>query len=217
MPVTHMLDTGFRDGLVPPADWEARYDRWVRTIWRLYRYRVLLHDVLAPSNRGGMPSLRVQLFTPAAIFERDFGAERARELLAMRAVFDRTQAPADFIRYVESLNGRDYPEGLRSRWRGPRAAGAPARGAAAVRGSRACRGGRPAWLLLPENPLLARDPEVGAEVARISGEIAARLATQAVALDVPLIDLRDALPPSAFIDLNHLFYNTGVLFPALAE
>ena len=217
MPVTRVLDTGFRDGLVPPADCEARLDRWVRTAWHLYRYRVLLHDLVVPSARHGMPRLPDELFTPASILERDFGPERARELLALRAVFDRTQEPADFTRYVEAVNGRDYLAGLRDRWRGlePQAVQLEAvrRFTAHVRAA----GGRPAWMLLPQNALLERDPEIGSDVARFSADVAARLAVQAAELDVPLIDLRDALPPSAFADLNHLFYNTGVFFPVLAE
>jgi hypothetical protein len=217
MPVTHMLDIGFGDGLVPPADWESRLDRWVRTAWRLYRYRVLFHDLLVPSSEPRLPPLPVQLLTPAVVLERGFGADRARELLALRATYERTQDPADFIRYVESLSGRDYVQGVRERWRGlepqPIQFEAVRRFTAHVRAA----GGRPVWLLLPENPLLERDPEVGSQVARVSEDVTRRLATDATALDVPLIDLRHALPPSAFADLNHLFFSNGALFPALTE
>jgi len=217
MPVTHMLDTGFRDGLVPPPDWESRLDRWVRTVWRLYRYRVLLHDLVVPSREPRKPPFPPELFTPAMVLEHELGADRARELLALRTTYDRTQDPADFIRYVEALRGRDYLDGIRDRWRGlepqPLQLEAVRRFTAHVRAA----GGRPAWLLLPENPLLARDPEVGSEVARVSDEVAARLAAEASALGVPLLDLRHALPPSAFADLNHLFFSSGAFFPALTE
>jgi len=216
MPVTRVLDAGFRDGLVPPADWDARFDRWVRTVWRLYRYRVLLHDLLIPLGEPRMPILPVQFFTLPMMLEHDFGPDRARELLALRAVFERSQEPADFIRYVESLRGRDYLEGLRERWRElapqPLQLEAVRRFTAHVRAA----GGRPAWLLLPENPLLARDPVVGSDVTRLSDEVASQLTANAAVLAVPLLDLRRALPPSAFTDLNHLVFSSGVLFPALA-
>jgi hypothetical protein len=71
-------------------------------------------------------------------------------------------------------------------------------------------------VLLPENPFLGRDPEVGAEVIARSDEIAARLAAEARSLDVPVLDLRHALPPSAFFDLNHLVPNGGDLAPVLS-
>jgi hypothetical protein len=151
------------------------------------------------------------------VLEREVGADRARELLALRATYERTQEPADFIRYVESLRGRDYLDGIRDRWRGlepqPLQLEALRRFTAHVRAA----GGRPAWLLLPENPLLERDPEVGAEVARVSNDVATRLAGEATALGVPLLDLRHALPPSAFADLNHLFFSTGAFFPAITD
>jgi len=217
MPVTHMLDTGFRDGLVPPADWESRLDRWARTVWRLYRYRVLLHDLLVPSGAPRKPPLPPRLMTPAMALELEVGPDRARELLAMRATYERTQDPADFIQYVQALRGRDYLDGIRDRWRGlelqPLQLEAVRRFTAHVLAS----GARPAWLLLPENPLLERDPEVGSDVARVSNEVATRLAAESSALGVPLLDLRHALPPSAFVDLNHLFFSNGAFFPALTE
>jgi hypothetical protein len=217
MPVTHMLDTGFRDGLVPPADWESRLDRWVRTVWGLYRYRVLLHDLVVPSSEPRRPPLPPGLLTPAMVLELEVGPDRARELLALRATYERTQDPADFIRYVEALRGRDYLAGIRDRWRGlepqPLQLEAVRRFTAHVRAA----GARPAWLLLPENALLERDPEVGAAAARISDEVAMQLAAEATALGVSLLDLRHALPPSAFGDLNHLCFSNGAFFPALTE
>src|SRR5215831_6121253 len=47
-PVIRLLDVGLRDGVVPPADLEARLDRMVRTVWRLYRYRSLFRELLLP-------------------------------------------------------------------------------------------------------------------------------------------------------------------------
>jgi hypothetical protein len=167
MPVTRVLDTGFRDGLVPPADWDNPLRSLVRTVWRLYRYRVLLHDLLIPSGEPRMPILPVQFFTLAMMLEHDFGPDRARELLALRAVFERSQEPADFIRYVESLRGRDYLEASANDGGSSRRSRSSSRRCAGSR-ARACRR-RPAGVAPPaENPLLASDPVVGSNVTRLS-------------------------------------------------
>jgi hypothetical protein len=70
-------------------------------------------------------------------------------------------------------------------------------------------GGRPVWVVLPENPILERDPEIGGEVRRRSDAIVEQVAARADASNVPLIDERAALPPSAFLDLNHVFPSRG--------
>ena len=219
MPVTHVLDTGFRDGLVPPADWEGRFDRWVRTSWRLYRYRALFHDLVRPPDEQRTPTsprAREQVQTPAELLETAFGPERAHEILALRATFDRTGAVDDFVHYVDLFRGQDYVTGLRERWQAleiePLQLEALRRFVAHVRDA----GGRPVWLLMPENPVFARDPVVGPLVARGSDAVAARLASEAAVLDVPLLDLRRAMPVSAFADYNHLF-RTGVFFPVLTK
>jgi hypothetical protein len=66
MPVTRNLDVGWEDGLIPPADLESRLDRWVRTGWRLYRYRRLLRDLVLPPEGPHMPAGFLDRFhTPA--------------------------------------------------------------------------------------------------------------------------------------------------------
>jgi len=218
MPVTQLLDIGIRDGLVPPADMEARFDRWVRTGWRLYRYRALFRDLLLPPDEMRTPGAFLESrHTPEEVFALSYGRERAAELLALRARFERSQRAEDFLRYVAELRGPDYLPGLRGRWRGlaPDALQLEAlrRAAAHVRAA----GARPVWILLPENPLLERDPEVGAEVAAHSAEVAARLSVEAETAGVPLLDLRRAVTPGGFLDLNHLVYYSGELMPALAS
>lgn len=218
MPVTRMLDTGLSDGLVPPADWEARLDRWVRTPWHLYRYRTLFHDLALPSRERRTPNAQLEeVLTTAQLLAQSVGPARVPELLALREAFARSRDPADFLRYVEALRGPDYLSGLRERWRAlqpqPLQLEALRRFAAHVRAA----GGRPVWLLLPENPLLERDPEVGVEVARRSEEIAGVVAAEAATHGVPVLDLRRSLPPDAFVDLNHLRGSSGVMFPVLVD
>jgi lysophospholipase L1-like esterase len=217
-PVVQLLDTGFRDGLVGAPDWRYRVDRWLRTTWRLYRYRSLFRDIALPPEGPRIPATTLErVLAPAEFLTIFYGADRTRELLAARADYERTHDPALFARYLETLRGPDYAAGVRSRWRGlevePIQAEALRRLVAHVRAA----GGRPVWVLIPENPLLESDPEVGAEVHSRSDAVAGRLAAEAAALDVPFLDLRHSLPESAFVDLNHLYFNSGKFVPVLAD
>jgi hypothetical protein len=137
-------------------------------------------------------------------------------LLALRPAFERGDPYDDVVRYLEELRGPEYLKGLRERWRTlePQTLQleALARATAHVRAA----GGRPAWVMLPENPVLERDPEVGSEVRRRSDAVMQQVASWAAAADVPLIDGRASLPPSAFLDLNHLLPNRGDFMTPLA-
>jgi hypothetical protein len=204
MPVTATLDVGWRDGLIPPIDREARLDRWVRTGWRLYRYRRLLHDlIVVPSERRTSADFLGAFHPPAEHIEHMVGGERARAVMALRPGFERGDRFEEALPYLEALRGQDYLAGLRERWRAlvPQPLQLEALSLAAHHVRQA--GGRPAWVLLPENPLLDRDPEIGAEVRRKSDEVAALLRAAADELRVPVLDLRTLLPPSRFADLNH--------------
>ena len=205
MPVTANLDVGWRDGLVPPIDLDARLDRWVRTVWRLYRYRRLLRDLVVPSDEPRTEPDLSEERTMAEVFASAMGAEPARKALALRPGFERAGSFADALPYLEALRGVEYVPGLRERWRTlrpqPLQIEALRRAASHVRDA----GGRPVWVLLPENPLLELDPEVGSSVRQRSDEVTARLRAAASADAVPLVDLRRLLPPSGFSDLNHAF------------
>jgi hypothetical protein len=214
MPVTRNLDVGWRDGLVPPADLEARLDRWVRTGWRLYRYRRLLRDlVLRPPGPRMSAGFFDAFHTQAELLALDYGPqpsdERTARLLALRPAFEHGEPYADVVRYLDELRGPEYLRGLRERWRHlePRAIQLEALVLATVHVRAA--GGRPVWVVLPENPILERDPEIGGEVRRRSDAIVEQVAARADASNVPLIDERAALPPSAFLDLNHVFPSRG--------
>jgi len=217
MPVLQTFDIGFRDGLVAPAGVEERLDRWVRTVWHLYRYRRLFHDLVLPPAELRTPGAFLEaIHTPAEIFAGTYGAARAAELLALRATWERTDHLEDFVRYVELLRGADYLPGLRDRWHDlapePLQVEALRRTAAHVRAA----GARLVWLLVPENPLWERDPVVGAEVAARSDAVASQFLAEANALDVPLLDLRHAVPPAGFLDFNHVVYQSGALLDAIA-
>ncbi len=218
MPVVKLLDTGFRDGLVTAPDIGYRLDRWLRTVWLLYRYRSLFRDMAFTPDGPRIPASTLERhLEPAEFLAIFYGADRARELTAARAEYEATHDAALFARYLVALRGDDYAAGVRSRWRGLEVESiqeeALRRTVAHVRAA----GGRPVWVLLPENPLLASDAEIGTEVRARSDAVAARLGADAAALDVPLLDLRHSMPESAFVDLNHLYFNSGRFIPVLAD
>ena len=216
-PVTRLLDVGFGPALVPPADLETRLDRWGRTVWHLYRYRTLFRDLLLPPSGRTTPRIFFDTrHSPTEFFETVY-ADRAAELLALRRRFEQSDDWDDVVRYVDELQGTGYLPGLRDRWRdlAPQDLQLEAlrRFAAHVRDA----GGRPVWVLMPENPVFEQDPEVGGVVRTHSDQAAVRIVTEAHDVDVPVIDLRHALPRSAFLDLNHLFLEHSGFAPLLAK
>ncbi len=218
-PVAALLDVGFGTELMPPADVEDRLDRMVRGGWRLYRYRRLFRYLLLPpvAERRTPAEWLDQSQTLDVALARAFGPAKARELLGLRARYEASGDFADLAAYLDAVRGPGYLPGLRQRWR---ELAAQEIQLAALRGMVAGArrlGAQPAWLLVPENPWLARDPEIGALVRTRGAEVGAVVDALATELRVPLIDLRHALPPSAFVDLNHAIYNRGDLVPEIAR
>lgn len=216
-PVTKLLDVGFRTAVVPPADLEGRLDRWGRTVWHLYRYRSLFRDLLLPPPGRTTPRVFFDTrHSPAEFFETVY-ADHAAELLALRRRFEQSDDWDDIVRYVDLLQGTGYLPGLRDRWRDlePQDIQLTAlrRFADHVRDA----GGRPVWVLMPENPVFEQDPEIGGVIRTHSDQAAVRVVTEAHDADVPLIDLRHALPRTAFLDLNHLFLEHSGFAPLLAK
>ena len=217
MPLRRLLDVGWRAGPVPPAGLEERLDRWARTVWHLYRYRQLFRFVLFPPDEPRTPASRLEAtLSLRELLVESYGAERAHDLLSLRQAALASGTWPAIAAYVDALRGEGYRAGLRERWHGLEPADVQVEALHRFAANTRAAGTLPVWVLLPENPWLERDPVVGAEVARRSGRVAERVRAEARAAGVPLVDLRDALAPRAFLDLNHLAYNRGDLMPALA-
>ncbi|MFM8410770.1 MAG: hypothetical protein ACKOCT_10870, partial [Alphaproteobacteria bacterium] len=150
-------------------------------------------------------------------FLRRFAPEdRAERAVGLRAAFERGDDASAVAEYVDALQGPGYLDGLRRRWRD--LAPQPVQSTALEAFARNVRaaGATPVFLLVPENPLLERDPEIGSLVRGRSDDAAAAVRTAAQALDVPVVDLRHGFEPRQFLDLNHLFREHGGLAPRLA-
>jgi hypothetical protein len=218
MPLRRLLDVGWRAGPVAPADLEERLDRAVRSIWHLYRYRQLFRFVLFPPDEPRTPASRLDAtLSVSELLAESYGADRARHLLALREAALASGAWPQIAAYVDALRGDGYRAGLHERWRDLDVAPVQVDALHRFADNTRAAGAQPLWVLLPENAWLEADPVIGADVARRSDAVAARLRHEAAAAGVPLADLRGALAPDAFLDLNHLAYNRGELIPALAD
>jgi hypothetical protein len=189
----------------------------VRSVWHLYRYRHLFRFVLFPPDEPRTPASRLDatLSVPELLAE-SYGSDRAQDLLALRAGALASGAWPQIAAYVDALRGAAYRGGLHERWRDLEVEDVQLEALRGFAANARAVGAQPVWVLLPENVWLEADPVIGAEVARRSARVAEIVQTEAASLGVPLADLRRALPPEAFLDLNHLAYNQGALIPALA-
>jgi hypothetical protein len=217
-PVVRTLDVGFFAGPVPPADLEARLDRWVRTVWLAYRYRTLFADLLFPGEGAQVPrAFYDQPNSKDEFFAAFRGPERAREIAALRPGFERGDDWGAAAAYVEALQGPAYLAGLRERWRSLEPAPVQLEALRALAGHVQRAGSRLVIVLVPENPVLELDPEVGREVRARSDAAAAAVEELAGDLGVTVIDLRRGFEPAGFLDLNHLFFQHGGMGPRLAR
>ena len=215
-PVHRILDVGIADGPVSAGSLEERLDRWVRTAWQGWAQRSLYADLLLPPPGRRVPRSFADRAEPKDAFLRRFAAEgRAERAVELRAAFERGD-PAAVAEYVDALQGPGYLDGLRRRWRD--LAPQPVQSVALEVFARNVRaaGATPVFLLVPENPLLESDPEIGAIVRDRSEAAAIAVREAAAASRAPVIDLRRGFEPARFLDLNHLFREHGGLAPRLA-
>jgi hypothetical protein len=98
-----LLRLGFRDGPVPAAGFEERVDRWLRTIWPLYRFRefareAILDRVLGRPNAGPPPE---EFETRAALFEHLY-SDRADSVHTAFRRWQREGGISAYAAYLEA-------------------------------------------------------------------------------------------------------------------
>ena len=84
-----LLRIGWRDGPIPAGSFRERVDRWLRTVWPLYRFReftreAILDRVLGRPDPGPPPQ---DFTTRAALFAQLYG-ERAEAVQAAFRVWE---------------------------------------------------------------------------------------------------------------------------------
>ncbi len=214
-----LLRTGWEDGpLVASAT--QRLDRWLRTVWPLYRFRELARAAIVdrfwpdPTSEPWperFPSMSSFLdYVHRGHYDDAEDAYRA---------WQREPTLRTFVSFLE-VRRADYVKWVRQRAAGTRAVDADGAAAEVLEYllKRLVAGGIEAVvLILPENPLLSED-DAGeyrnAESARRGAEVIEQIAARH---GVDVIDARRAMPASAFFDLDHLAPDVAGFEPYLAE
>ena len=212
-----LLSVGWRDGPLPPASQAERLDRWLRTVWPLYRFhefaRAALADRIFPGTPAGRP-LPDHFSSSREVFDYFRTAQAPEVEAAYRAWREHPSLPA-FLDYV--LVGHPLLP-----WR-PRVAGDARPDARALEVLDALLGRlrrqRTATfvLLLPENPLLDLDTAGEYHSPGFSDRVADAVRAVAARQGIRVVDGRRWMPAEAFYDLLHLMPDLSGFQEPLAE
>jgi hypothetical protein len=218
-PVVKLMQRGLADPPHTPATWGKRLDRWLRSIWPLYRFRefsrAALVDRVAPSGTGRVVpehfDSRRQLFDfmrPGLGEEMEAGYRR----------FSARPCLATFVDYV-SIGQADHLKAVRQRAqrsRDPEEERVNRTAVDAMLAQLASRAARTIVLLMPENPLLREDVNREYRQPEVSRDGVRQIRALAELYAVPLIDGRDWMPAQSFLDLDHVMPDVGGLERRLA-
>jgi hypothetical protein len=200
------LSIGFRDGAVKTASLRERLDRWLRTVWRLYRFRefareAILDRVLDRPDPGPAPQ---DFESRAALFEQIYG-DRAPAVDAAYRAWQGDGGLEAYARYLQSVGpGHLARMQKRARGRDPLTRDTPAVVAFESLLEDLADSGRPVVvLLMPENPLLALDTAGAYHRVEIPDQAAALVHELASEHDLPVLDARDWLAAECFLDFDH--------------
>lgn len=201
-----LLDIGFADGPIPPADAGVRVARWGRTLWRLFRFReftrAVLADRVAPDPSAAPFPDR---FAGVDAVFRYMDGPRAPAVEAAYRAWRAAPTLPGFVRYLE-VASPSHLQLVRARTREARDLTPDSLGMRVLDvllGRLRRLPGRAMVVLMPENPLLRAD--VAGEYHRpgLSDEVVALVAASARAHGIALVDLRASLPAEAFLDFDH--------------
>ena len=215
-----LLRIGFRDGAWTESSWTERVDRWLRTVFPLYRFRefareAILDRVLGRRDPGPPPQ---EFASRAALFTHLYG-ERAPEVGGAFASWQREGGLDAYARYLEVASPGHFARGKARAREGLRVTG-ETRGVRILDAllERLARSGRPVLLLLmPENPILAQDLEGTYHTRGLADEAAALARESAAAHGVPVVDARGWLATDRFLDFDHPIFQLEALEDGLAR
>jgi hypothetical protein len=206
-PTGELLDIGWRDGPIPPTSPAARVDRWVRTVWPLYRFRrfvrARIEDRLFPTpSDSEFPD---HFASAMEYFAFANGPQRGA---TEDAAFERWQRAPTLNGFVTYLGGHAGRFGFSEPVPPPESLTLESPGVVVLDRLLERLAGEP-WpsfvLLMPENPLLDDDvdgryhrPGFSERAAELIGQIAARH-------HIPVVDGRRWMPADRFVDFVHVF------------
>jgi len=208
-----LLKLGWSDGPVPAKSLGDRLDRWLRTVWPLYRFReftreAVLDALLDRPNPGPPPD---HFETEMDLF-RHLYTDRAPIVAAARETFVRKGDLESFTRYVETV-GPQHLERQRRRVRDtlPILETTPSVEVLGSMLEELAKGGRNTLLLIfPENPIMDLDtknelhrPAILAQGAEMLTKVCARHGAR-------VVDGRRWLPATCFLDFHHPIFDMEI-------
>ena len=206
-PTGELLDIGWRDGPLGPASGVERADRWLRTIWPLYRFRRFTKEMIRDRL---FPFTTDTQFPDRFASERDYfnlalGERRAAKVDTAYQEWRQEKTFASFVAYLK-LGATGF--GLNEEVPDPASLTLDSPGLR-VLDCLLSRLAAEKWatlvLLLPENPVLDQDSEGLYHKPGFSERSASLIAELAARYEIPVVDERRAMPAEAFVDLLHLF------------
>jgi len=204
-----MLETGWRDGPLPPPGRLARLRRGLRTIWPLYRFRLFVREAIVDWVH---PSAADEKFPDAfdsrdAVFEFFYRGQAGRVEAAYQGWL-RERTLDRFVSYLRrSAPGRKrrlVPRGATLAADSP---GVQVLDALLTR--TAARGFPTIVLILPENPVLELDEAGEYHDPGFSEQAAGVIEMVARKRGVRFVDARRWMPAESFFDFLHAFPDAG--------
>lgn len=218
-PVVQLMQRGLSDPAHPPTSWPQRLDRWLRSVWPLYRFREFAHaalvDRIMPTGTGRVLPERFDSRPKLFEYMRP-GLGDAMEVGYQR--FRARPSLASFLRYLE-IGQADHLDAVRKRTRDPYDSEAERINEVALDAllsGLTSRGTPTIVLLMPENPLLGEDEGGEYHQPGASQRGARRIQALAERYAVPVLDGRNWLPVESFLDLDHVMPDIGGLERKLA-
>ena len=214
-----LLELGWRDGPLPPASQVERLDRWARTAWPLYRFRMFAREGLADRLWPAADDERLpeRFASRRDVFTFFDGRERGA---TSDAAFDAWRRNPRIEPFVDLLRWRLVPVEPADSLPGPETLtlGSPGVAVLDVLLARLAAGPwKTVVVLMPENPLLDLDRDGRYHRVGFSNKAADIIETVATRYGVRVVDGRRWMPADAFFDFVHLFPDVGGFQTPLAE
>jgi hypothetical protein len=214
-----LLRIGFGASSFAEEDLPERVDRWLRTVWPLYRFRefartAILDRVLMRDDPGPPPET---FATRAELFDQLFRG-RADAVLAAYRTWEREHTLETYTDYLQSIGAGHLARGRkRAQSTEPLTFETPSVVVLDALVADFVAAGRPtAILLMPENPILADDHEGEFHRRELSAQAAGMIGTIAAKHGAAVVDARAWLPIEAFLDFDHPIIEMDVFDARLA-
>jgi hypothetical protein len=205
-PTGELLDVGWRDGPVSTNGPSVRVDRWLRTVWPLYRWRrfvrARIEDWLFPTATD--TRYPDHFSSLQEYFEFANGPQRGA---AMATAYERWRRDGTLNGFVAYLGGSAGRFGLSEPVPPAETLTLESPGVLALDRLLARLAAMPSKtfiLLMPESPLLDADTEGQYHNAAFSERAADLIGQVAARYHIPVVDGRRWMPADRFVDFNHV-------------